>query len=239
MGIVTKETSQGNQPERHLDGERGCLDAVFEKKIGVPIYREDLSEEEVVAVWEYLSETAVINANRIPRDLYCMLEGVEEFASLTFVKFFERLPSRVLIEEGFSNEESEVKPPFILTGPISHYLDRLVSNTLIDLYRKNGAAKLAKDKQDPEFGSSSASKCPENGIDSLISMLYESNVFAALTEDQRTVMILILMGYSSREVGQLMDKSENAVKAMLWRARANLSHKREAVDAIFFVTHSL
>jgi len=106
----------------------------------------------------------------------------------------------------------------------STWLMKIARNHCIDCSRKSWFRKLLSLEDAPEPSSSG----PEKALEA---KNLRRVVFKSLPEDQKTALLLReVEGFSYKEISDLLEISEDAVKARLKRARARARELREELE---------
>jgi RNA polymerase sigma-70 factor (ECF subfamily) len=101
-------------------------------------------------------------------------------------------------------------------GPKTHlraYLYRVAHNAAIDIYRKDEPVDLSEQEAAADLDD------PERAADKALQGAKVRKALWELTSDQRQVIVLkYFQGLSNRQVAQILDKPEGAVKSLQHRA---------------------
>ncbi len=105
--------------------------------------------------------------------------------------------------------------------PIAHpegWLFRIAHNSAVDLVRRRGRRDAGREADDPDVLTD-----PESPVESREAAAAALRTFMALPAVQRGCVILMdVLGYSLKEIGEILGLSVPAVKASLHRGRARL-----------------
>ncbi|MBN1338873.1 MAG: sigma-70 family RNA polymerase sigma factor [Bacteroidales bacterium] len=125
-----------------------------------------------------------------------------------------------ILQEGFIKVYSYLKT-FRKEGSLEGWIRRTIINTAINLYKKN-----YKHLQDTDLDQAGRYIADEEGVLDKLSLKELLNLIQDLPDGYRMVFNLnILEGYTHREIGEMLEISENTSKSQLSRARNALQKK--------------
>lgn len=183
----------------------------------------EISEEEIVALIrgaqrndrEAFDRLYALYADRIFRYLYYRLgdrQQAEDLAADVFVRLLEKVHT--------------FRPgPKDQVAIFSGWLYRIAHNLLVDHLRKQ-----ARGKQEPlDEMPLSHSQTPDLAVEAALQWEQLRSVLPHLTDDQqRVILFRFLEGMRTKEVADIMNKTEGAIKALQHRALSTLQrHLRE------------
>lgn len=125
-----------------------------------------------------------------------------------------------IMQEGFIKVYSYLKT-FRKEGSLEGWIRRTIINTAINLYKKN-----YKYLQDTALDQAGKAAAEEEGVLDKLSLKELLNLIQELPDGYRIVFNLNVMeGYTHREIGEMLEISENTSKSQLSRARNALQKK--------------
>lgn len=111
------------------------------------------------------------------------------------------------------------------TNPFSSWLYKIAKNTIIDYYKKK--QEVISDKSIEDF-----KQIKDEKSDPVEIIEYEEKakilrqmIQQLATEQQEVIILKFIEGLSTREIAQLMQKSEEAIRALQYRALKGLREK--------------
>ena len=130
---------------------------------------------------------------------YYRLQNVEKAEDLTqevFIKAFEAI------------ERYKIRKI-----PLSAWLFRIARNLLIDFFRKKEIVKESLE------GKAISSERAKKEVEQIQTASFINKGLSGVKQEHREVIVLkFIIGYSNKEVAEIMGKSENAVKLIQYRA---------------------
>ncbi|MCK4778092.1 MAG: sigma-70 family RNA polymerase sigma factor [Actinomycetia bacterium] len=108
--------------------------------------------------------------------------------------------------------------------PLSAWLFRIARNLLIDFFRKK---EIVKERLE---GKAISSERAKKEVEQIETASFINKGLSRIKQEHREVIVLkFIIGYSNKEVAEIMGKSENAVKLIQYRAlrKMNKSLKGE------------
>lgn len=125
-----------------------------------------------------------------------------------------------ILQEGFIKVLTKIKD-FRNEGSFEGWIRRTIINTAINYYRKNLKYSKFQDIDDCEI-----SPVNDESIFDKLSKEELINLIHALPNGYRTVFNLnVIEGYTHKEIGQMLNISDNTSKSQLTRARSILQKK--------------
>ncbi len=109
-------------------------------------------------------------------------------------------------------------------APFKAWLYRIAHNLAINAMKHSSRTNVGLD----QAGAAVAPDDPAAAIETRLESQALRQALSELTDEQQQVVLLrFVAGHSSREVAQVLDKTENAVKQMLFRALRSLGRVLE------------
>lgn len=125
-----------------------------------------------------------------------------------------------ILQEGFIKVFTNLKT-FRNEGSLEGWVRRTIINTAINLYKKN-----IKHLKDTDIGQAEVVQTMEQSSLDKLSVQELLKIIKDLPNGYRVVFNLnVIEGYSHKEIGQLLEISENTSKSQLSRARQALQKK--------------
>lgn len=125
---------------------------------------------------------------------------VEDLTEQVFLNAWKGLPA-------YKNEGKHLLP----------WLYRLAHNITVDFYRQKDEADLSLDSD--EVYSENMPTDPSDQVQRVLDMDELARAMRVLNEDQQQVITLrFIEGYSSREVSEILEKNENTIRSIQYRA---------------------
>jgi RNA polymerase sigma-70 factor (ECF subfamily) len=136
----------------------------------------------------------------------------------------DRAEADDILQEGFIRVFTHLKD-FRGDGSLEGWVRRTIVNTAINFYKKRIKRGLSTDLgQVKELTDQSSQIIERMAADELLELI------SSLPDGYRTVFNLnIIEGYTHKEIGEMLDISENTSKSQLSRARASLQKKLKAL----------
>ena len=142
---------------------------------------------------------------------------------LRFAK--NRMEADDILQEGFIKVYTNLKS-FRSEGSLEGWIRRTIVNTAINMYKKN-----LKYQQDIEIEKAEVVQQTDVGAFEKLAVEELLSLVAELPAGYRMVFNLnILEGYTHKEIGELLDISENTSKSQLSRARQTLQRKLNEIQ---------
>lgn len=126
-----------------------------------------------------------------------------------------------LTEEVFLRALEALSGYELTEAPFASWLFRIAHNLVIDYYRKSKKYAISSMEDAEEVLSNG------KNLDDLVSEKIEQEgllkALSRLTDDHREVIVLkFVEGFSNKEIGEIMDKTEGAIKSLQHRALLSL-----------------
>ena len=136
----------------------------------------------------------------------------------------DRAEADDILQEGFIRVFTHLKD-FRGEGSLEGWVRRTIVNTAINFYKKRIKRGLTTDLEYVKEKTDSGSEVIEKlAAEELLEMI------STLPDGYRTVFNLnVIEGYTHKEIGEMLDISENTSKSQLSRARTSLQKKLKAL----------
>lgn len=166
-----------------------------------------------------LIQRCIDNDGKAHKEFYDRFAPKMYGVCLRFTK--NRMEADDILQDGFVKVFTNLKT-FRGEGSLEGWIRRTIVNTAINLFKKNAKHKKNLDIETADFNG----KYQASGIIDKLSVEELLGLINDLPTGYRMVFNLnVIEGYTHKEIGQLLEISENTSKSQLSRARQTLQRK--------------